>query len=257
MWHKCKLIFFNNATLLKNTYTFAAQTKTYSKKMKKILLSFTALVFASSLIFTGCKKDDTEAPEITLIGADPYNLALNTTYSDPGATAEDNEDGEVTVSVDASAVNKDKAGSYEVVYTAVDAAGNEGTATRTVVVANQTTTSAWTGSYSILIVTPGQTNYTYTDGAIISSTLNNHLSFNKFGDYSNAERLLDFKVNGSGTIDIPSQTFKCGTPAVTRTFSGSGSITSGTGGAGSILTLSVAETTNGSTVNSIYTCTKQ
>ena len=227
--------------------------------MKKQFFAITAFVLTSSmLLFSGCSQDDTTPPVITLGGANPMSLPLNSNYVDPsGTTATDDEDGDVTASVtyDDSDVNKDLVGTYSVEYSVSDAAGNIGTAIRTVNVINQTVSSAWTGSYSCLIVTPGQSNYNYNDANVISTTLNNGLAWNKFGDYSNATAKLNMIVSGTGTVSIPSQTFTCGTPAVLRTFSGSGNVT-GSGSAGSTIVLSVAETTNGATINSTYTFTK-
>lgn len=223
-------------------------------KTSKLLLIGAALTLG---IVGGCKKDDTTPPTITLTGSNPFSLALNSNYVDPGATASDDEDGDgLTVSVDASDINKDLVGSYTVAYSATDAAGNEGTATRTVNVANQLTTSAWTGTYSCVITTSGQPPYNYTDANVISTTLNNGLAWNKFGDYSNATAKLSMIVNSGGSVTIPTQSFNCGTPAVLRKFTGSG-ISNGSGGAGSTITLQIDETVNNVTTSFTYLFTKQ
>jgi len=72
------------------------------------------------------------APEITLTGANPYTVTLGSTYTDPGATATDLEDGTVNVEVNDAAVDTSKVGEYTVTYTATDAQGNTAQATRTV-----------------------------------------------------------------------------------------------------------------------------
>ena len=74
--------------------------------------------------------DDTIAPVITLSGADPYAVAGRTTYVDPGATADTGE----TVTVNTSGLNMAAPGNYTVTYSATDADGNIGTASRTVTV---------------------------------------------------------------------------------------------------------------------------
>ena len=72
---------------------------------------------------------DTTAPSISLTGDNPLEHELGTLYEDPGATADDGS----TVTDDSStAVNVNTRGDYTVTYTATDAEGNEGTATRTV-----------------------------------------------------------------------------------------------------------------------------
>jgi hypothetical protein len=73
---------------------------------------------------------DTTAPVITLIGANPLIVTRETTYNDPGATA----DGGETVTVDTSQLNMNVFGTYTVTYSATDVYGNIGTATRSVVV---------------------------------------------------------------------------------------------------------------------------
>jgi hypothetical protein len=74
--------------------------------------------------------EDTTAPVITLSGDNPYILEKDTTYVDPGATA----DGGETVTVDTSQVNMAFPDTYTVTYSASDAYGNIGTASRTVIV---------------------------------------------------------------------------------------------------------------------------
>ena len=73
---------------------------------------------------------DTTPPVITLIGDNPYEVVGRTTYVDPGATA----DGGETVTVNTSGVNMNAPGNYTVTYSATDAYGNIGTASRTVTV---------------------------------------------------------------------------------------------------------------------------
>ncbi len=78
---------------------------------------------------------DTAPPNITLYGGNPYTWNLGTSpYSDPGVTAHDNVDGNVTSSIvtDASDVDVNTLGTYTVNYSVTDTAGNTGTASRTV-----------------------------------------------------------------------------------------------------------------------------
>lgn len=76
---------------------------------------------------------DRTAPVITLNGGD-VTLTVGDTYTDLGATADDASE----VVVDDSLVDTSVAGVYTVTYTATDAAGNVGTATRTVTVVEPT-----------------------------------------------------------------------------------------------------------------------
>ena len=76
---------------------------------------------------------DTTAPTITLNGAQTITLTVGDTYTEEGASAQDDVDGNVTVTVSGN-VDTNTADTYTVTYTATDRAGNTGTATRTVTV---------------------------------------------------------------------------------------------------------------------------
>lgn len=84
---------------------------------------------------------DTEAPVITLKGANPAAVAQNGTYTDAGATVSDNVDDDVTVTVEGS-VDTATPGTYLLTYTAADTAGNAATAERSVEVVASATVSA-------------------------------------------------------------------------------------------------------------------
>ncbi len=70
---------------------------------------------------------DTTAPVITLAGANPQSTVVGGTYTELGATAVDNVDGDISfyITIDASLVNTNTVGSYTVTYSVSDAAGNE------------------------------------------------------------------------------------------------------------------------------------
>lgn len=78
---------------------------------------------------------DTEAPEITLKGDNPLTLRVGDTYTDPGARATDNVDGDISAGIQTTGtVNTATAGTYTVTYTVSDKAGNTDTAERSVTV---------------------------------------------------------------------------------------------------------------------------
>lgn len=79
---------------------------------------------------------DTVAPVITINGAATINLTQGDTYTEAGATATDNSGEAISVVTDNSAVDTSAAGTYTVTYSATDSSGNQGTATRSVVVAS-------------------------------------------------------------------------------------------------------------------------
>lgn len=82
---------------------------------------------------------DVLAPVITIQGSNPITISAGSVYSDAGATAVDDADGNVTDRiVITSNVNPNIVGTYTVTYTVKDNANNTSTATRTVNVADTT-----------------------------------------------------------------------------------------------------------------------
>ena len=76
---------------------------------------------------------DTTAPVVTLIGNSVINIEYAGTYTESGATAIDDKNGNVTaLIVVGGSVNTSLCGAYLLTYTAIDSSGNEGFATRTV-----------------------------------------------------------------------------------------------------------------------------
>lgn len=69
---------------------------------------------------------DTTPPVITLLGNDPFSLFQGTEYSEPGATALDDQDGDLSANIviDGSSVDQNTPGSYLVTYNVSDSAGN-------------------------------------------------------------------------------------------------------------------------------------
>ncbi|WP_461445673.1 Ig-like domain-containing protein, partial [Maribacter sp.] len=76
--------------------------------------------------FTTKDEPDTTPPVITLLGDNPLILNAGNSYIESGATATDNVDGDISgnIVIDASALNSNEEGSYEVTYNVSDAAGN-------------------------------------------------------------------------------------------------------------------------------------
>jgi hypothetical protein len=121
--------------------------------MKKQLLSIAStLLLASALVLTGCNKEDTTAPTITLKGDAEVTIYVGDTYTESGATATDldGKDNESDISssiVIGGTVDKTKAGAYTITYNVSDEAGNKATEVkRTVKVKHKNSTI--TGSYS-------------------------------------------------------------------------------------------------------------
>ena len=84
---------------------------------------------------------DTTAPLIVLTGPDTVILTEEGTYTEQGATAEDDVDGTVDVTIGGNVITETQ-GTYTVTYNAMDAAGNPATqVTRTVIVQGRLTFS--------------------------------------------------------------------------------------------------------------------
>ena len=81
------------------------------------------------------EQPDTEKPVIKLNGNTSITIKINESFTDPGATATDNKDGDLTNKIVVTGtVNTSKAGTYRITYTVEDAAKNKAIATRTVIV---------------------------------------------------------------------------------------------------------------------------
>ena len=104
--------------------------------MKKLIFIFLALlIVACSDDSSDGSSNDTTAPIITLNGQAIATVNLNSTYTDAGATALDDVDGDLTSSiVTTGAVNTSIEGNYIITYTVSDSAGNTATTTRQVIV---------------------------------------------------------------------------------------------------------------------------
>lgn len=78
--------------------------------------------------------NDITPPVITLIGANPQIINLGTAYTELGAAASDNVDGDITenIIIDTSTLNVNTAGSYSVIYRVSDSERNNAQRTRTV-----------------------------------------------------------------------------------------------------------------------------
>jgi hypothetical protein len=228
--------------------------------MKK-MINLLALAIIGSVLFVSCNDDatscdccnccDTTKPVITLYGASDTTIVLNSTWTNPGAIAEDDEDGVITDIQVTGIVNVNLTGIYVITYSATDAAGNTGTKTRTVRVRN--TADGWAGNYSVIDEVEGE-EYTYTDIIRYSQTMNSYVWVTKFANYKDGA--VKFKFEDPETvptdITLPQQTVYCGTPPADRTFSGSGEATI----EGSFY-IDYTESTGGTSVTGKETYTKQ
>ena len=143
---------------------------------------------------------DTTAPEITLIGNPSVSVEQGSSYSDAGATATDNLDGNLTSSIVVSGdtVDPNTAGIYTVRYDVIDAAGNNASQViRTVTV---TDTIAPTLSLVGSAVINAEQATSYTDaGATATDVVDGVVSVTVGGD------VVDINTAGTYVITYDAQ----------------------------------------------------
>ncbi|MFM1918895.1 MAG: hypothetical protein RLZZ303_529 [Candidatus Hydrogenedentota bacterium] len=137
---------------------------------------------------------DTRAPIITLLGGSSVPVECGSPFVDPGFTANDTCEGDLSANVvrNASQVNTSRAGTYTVTYNLVDANGNRATqVTRTVVVSDTTRpTITLQGGASLTLecgttyTDPGATASDACAGALPVSVNTSALNMNVPGTYT-------------------------------------------------------------------------
>lgn len=172
---------------------------------KQIILAAVVLISAGMLLTTGCKKDDTTAPTITLKGTD-VTQDISGTYVEPGFTATDEEDGDLStsVSVDGTVTNG-AVGVYTLRYNVSDAAGNAAAEQkRTVTVKSDELAGLYDVSSVVTSTVAGNSGtWTYNPTTTQSATAYNKILIDNFGGLG-AGIKVTATVSGS-TITIASQ----------------------------------------------------
>jgi len=150
-----------------NTTISLTQAQSPFGTITNLVLTNNFISFSIQLI-DGCseeangEKDDTYVesedtyipPVISLVGSSTIYLGVGDNFTDPGATASDNIDGDLTSSITSSGtVNTATEGTYLITYTVSDAAGNSVSITRTVIVSlDLPPTITLTGSSTITLL---------------------------------------------------------------------------------------------------------
>jgi serine protease len=156
---------------------------------------------------------DTTRPVISLIGNQTISVVQGTSFNDPGATASDNRDGNITNTIAKSgSVNTAQVGSYTLSYNVSDAAGNKATTvTRqvNVILGSDNTPPVITllGNKTISIVQgvsfndPGATASDNRDGNITNSiTKSGNVNTAQVGSYTLSYNVRDTAGNDASTI---------------------------------------------------------
>lgn len=202
--------------------------------MKRILLSVAALAFIFGVTLTSCTKDDITSPVISLDGSATVTLDLGDTYTDAGATANDDKDGDLTTSIvttGVTSVNTNQVGTYTIKYNVTDAAGNSATElTRTVIVRSDRLAGTYTVS-CVISSGPGAPGWDGTVTVTQSSTDYNKLIIANFSGWGAA--VSGYILVSGSNITVPSQ-HPTGVPA------GSEGTAAGTSGTYSVTGASIS-----------------
>ena len=160
----------------------------------------------------GGSPADTVRPTITLNGSASLSIAQGSSFTDPGATANDDRDGNITGRIAVSgSVNTAVAGSYTLSYNVKDAAGNAAsTVTRTVTVTARDSVKpviALNGSATLSIVQggsftdPGATASDDRDGNITSRiAVSGSVNTAVVGSYTLSYNVKDAAGNAATTV---------------------------------------------------------
>ena len=90
---------------------------------------------------------DAESPKITITGDKTVYISKGSKYSDKGATATDNCDGDLTSKITKSgSVDTSKNGTYKITYEVTDSSGNKAKEERTVIVSTKTASTKTTSN---------------------------------------------------------------------------------------------------------------
>lgn len=147
-------VWVNNATdvsVLSPVFTVSPMANVYVNSITQ-LNGVTANNFTNPLVYKVVSEDestsfdwtvtvanDMTSPVITLLGDSPMLVAYGSVFTDPGATASDNVDGDITAKIVVTgSVNTAAVGSYPLTYKVTDLAGNVTVVIRTVNVTDQT-----------------------------------------------------------------------------------------------------------------------
>ena len=180
-----------------------------TKYLSGILIVIVAIAFS-------CRKVDDTPPIINMNPPDSIYHVLNELYTDPGATATDEADGNITNNIYIkNDVDINKVGEYTVVYTVVDKQGNEAApATRWVFIYNQAWNYAGYYSVSETQVFPATESREFESKIIADSTVNFRINFSDFagdttkivyGDIFDTVIIIPFQIVGNDTLQAAYQ----------------------------------------------------
>ena len=139
----------------------------------------------STVLYRAVEVSDTTSPDIDLVGDEQITVEVNGSFTDPGATATDSFDGDLTDQIsDGGTVDTTSLGNYTITYQVSDSSGNTADVSREVTVSDTTApVISLTGSSPVTI----EVGTTYTDeGATASDDFQGDLTAS-ISDTSNVD----------------------------------------------------------------------
>ena len=194
--------------------------------MKKTLIAMFSVAAIATLLFSGCKKtdSDTTAPAVYLEGSNPMYIIKGNTAVDPGATATDDVDGTITPTSNwgASNPNITTAGSYTITYIGKDAAGNSTTTTRTVYVVD--IAGVYVNAKDTCATSPSST----FDATVVTSGTSGGFAISNFGAFGTSVS-VNCKLESSGNITVTNNQSLGGGATINNVFNSSSKMISASG----------------------------
>ena len=179
------------------------------KNLRNLKILLLTGILAMGFFFTDCKRDK-EDPVISLKGNSYMKLALQDEYVEPGFTAEDDIDGNITSRVTVSdSIIPDTVGIYKITYTVKDGKDKETSVYREVERYNKAV--IFEGYYlgKFIYPAPGTVPVDYIDTIRASETINYQFTISNFAGEigSNVIALIEpLSVHSSlGEIKIADQ----------------------------------------------------
>jgi len=210
---------------------------------KNSIFALPAILIAITI--GSCKKADVTPPTITLNGGNSITVYRGDVFTDPGASANDDRDGDLTPDIQVSGTVGSAAGVYTLNYSVNDKAGNHAEAQRIVYVKYKNAYLA--GNYNVVETSPfGTVNYT---GNVTSGTSN--LTEFVFGSTMTSNPIVvDANLDGQLNDNISILSVAQGGPVTnfTATVTEPGAVT---------FTMSYLRPINSTTTNCTATWTKQ
>jgi hypothetical protein len=218
--------------------------------MKKQILSLTALaLLAGAVTLTGCKKDDTTAPIITLKGDAAKKIVTGTSYTDEGATAEDDRDGDISSKITVGgSVDKTTAAKYTLTYDVADEAGNAATQVSRVVTVYHDNTVLGGKTYNVSENCTASGTGSYTSTVIAKSGSTDKIEMGNFGSSGST-----FTATISGDLGTVIALDAATNSGIAYTDGGSGSIT----GTANSFTITYTQSISGNSQTCTSVFTKQ